>query len=256
MFSEVYSDTMKLSVEYGDRTLTNYLVDKLESIVENKDPSYVTISKAKAYDLWFNGKYSETIAICERAIFLLESAQQPEDTSLKHDYALALRDSKQPEQIEKALDIFLSGEDMNLVANNTNINRSLGGAFYGNIGRCLQFLGRLDEALDCLCKSFILIHDNDNDANKLINVGYASQWLSEVLRDNDLSNVSRYFYRLALDKWKISSPPLHNKLKNTPLHEDENEPIMEIEDWRVEKYCKDWVKERVKIDKTASNELQ
>jgi len=254
MFSRVYLDTTKSAVEYGDRAFVNYLLEKFESTVENKDPSYIIISEARAYDYWFNGKYSDAIEICEKTTFLLESAKQPENTSLKHNYALALRDSGDVHCMERSLDIFLSGEDLSIISNNTDIDASLGGAFYGNIGRCLQLLGRLDESLNCLCKSFITIYDGECP-DKLINIGFASQWLCEALKAHRSDNVAYYFYSLGLEKWDTSSPPLYNKLKNSGLFENngiEAQEIKDIEGWRIEKYCNNWVRGRVDVNATIS----
>nr|VFK51912.1 MAG: NB-ARC domain-containing protein [Candidatus Kentron sp. TC] len=244
MFEQVYLYTTESALEYGDKALSDYLINKLDPIFEKNDPLYVTVSRAKIANYWFNSEYSEAINIYEKTAFLLESAKQPENASLKHIYALALRDSG---EVEKALDIFLSGEDLDLVANDTDIDNSLGGEFYGNIGRCLQFLGRLDESLNCVCKSFICIYDSD-DSNRLINIGYASKWLFEVLKEDNSSDVACHFYRLALDKWEISSPPLRNQLKNTKLCDSNHKSIMEIEDWRIKKYCNEWVRKRIKVD--------
>lgn len=246
-FDRVYLNTIKTAIEYGSTKLIDYLLSKYESIVENKDPAYIKICEAKAYQAWFKGQHDIAIEICEKTAFLLRSANQPESNFLQHYHALALRDTGEPDNMNKALDIFAYGEELPKVIDNSTLDRERGGAFYGNIGRCFQFMGNLDEAINCLSKSLLLIYEGDN-CDRLINLGYAGLWLSEVLSKYGKIEAACYFYRFAIISWECASPPLYNKYVREEMFDLANPTVQSIvstENWRIESYCSDWVRKRV-----------
>ena len=255
-FDRVYSNTIKSSIEYGDDDLNALLLSKYESIIENKEPAYIRISEARAYYEWFNGNYDAAIEICEKATFLLKSAKQSENLSLILYHALSLRDSGVKANMKKSLDIFLHGEDYSKAVNKSVLDKSLGGAFYGNLGRCLQFMNKNNDSLNCLCKSFILIYDGET-GDRLLNLGYAGWWLSELLHTMGNIDAACYFYKYSIDAWESSSPSLYNKHTCDNKFDHKNSTIQSIlntDGWRVESYCNDWVREKLGIDKSNESE--
>ncbi|MGE4402895.1 MAG: SIR2 family protein [Desulfobulbus sp.] len=249
-FDKAYLNTTKTAIEYGTIKLADYLINKYQSIIGATEPSFIVIGEAKLYQAWFNNNYELANDIYENLAFLLESTNKTTDNYLKYEYALALRDSKIPGNMEKALGYFLKGNDIKTISNDSDINNSFSGQLYGNIGRCLYFMNDNHASLNCICKSFILIYDGDS-SDRLINLGYASYWISEILYDNAKIETSYYFYKHALDKWEKSSPPLFNKNKINSKY-DKYFPmvqnISQIVDWRVEQFCNRWVHEKIKSE--------
>lgn len=248
-FDHVFLNTIMSSTEYGDNGFSNYLLKKYEMTVDSKDPSFITLSTAQAQHLWFNKDYDKAINICEKANYLLKKAKQAENSRLNNYYALALRDSLEPDNLEKSLISIIGGHDLSKAIDNNSFNESLEGATYGNIGRCLQIMGKTDDALNCLSKSFILIFNGDA-GDRLLNLGYASAWLSEVLQKSGDIKTACYFHKLALDKWENTSRPLFNEYKQKSIFDESNttiQLIMSTEPWRVEKYCNEWVRKRINL---------
>lgn len=249
LFDTVYLNTILSSTEYGDIELSRYLLENYETTVDSKDSSFITLSSAQAQFLWFNKDYKKAIDICEKATYLLKVAKQPENARLKNYYALALRDSGDPENMRKSLDILLEGHDLPVISDNNSFDESLGGTVYGNVGRCLQLMSEFEKSLNCLSKSFMQIYSGDS-GDRLLNLGYASAWLSEVLILNDDVEVACYFHKMSLDKWENTSPPLfyEYKTKTKTIFNESSATIKSIistEPWRVEEYCHEWARKRV-----------
>src|SRR5205807_2562437 len=93
-----------------------------------------------------------------------------------HSLALARRDFG---MVDPALEYFLRGKKLPEVIAEKDGNTSLGGAFYGNVGRCLHLMGQIDPALSCYRKSACLLAESSRTL--LENEAYIRQWVGEVL---------------------------------------------------------------------------
>jgi len=249
-FSSVLQDVVKAAIEFDDLDFANYLIKKIESIIEYKENDYIQLCSLKGYFHWFTQDYKKATKIYEEAEYLLTSGSQPDKYNVKHNLALSLRDSRKPENIKQALKIFLQNEELDSVSDLKTIDENLGGPFYGNIGRCLQFNSEFEKALNCLYKSFILIFIGE-DKNRLLNIGYASEWISEVLLETNDIEPSLYFLKYATELWKNYSPPLANRCKRKLLNEKSTSTInsiLSLEFWQIEKYCKNWIKKNSDVN--------
>ena len=74
--------------------------------------------------------------------------------------SLALRDSG---QIDPALQQLLRGRKLDEVIDPDELTDDLGGAYYGNIGRCLHLMGQIDPAIICYRKSAILLQSQGSE---------------------------------------------------------------------------------------------
>ena len=79
--------------------------------------------------------------------------------------------------------------------------------FYGNIGRCLFLMGRLDEALICYVKSAQLLEESQNHEDLFLNKGYIRSWIAELLARQEEFYLAAASYRAAMYIWDDSSPP-------------------------------------------------
>jgi len=248
-FESLFNSTTKSSIEYGDTELSNYLIEEISKTYEKKEPSYINTCSLKAYQMWFQGDFKSAIDILEEAEYLLANSKQDDKHGIKHHLGLAYRDTKDPVKINKALSIFLLSEQVSELSHPAQFNKDLSGQLYGNVGRCLQHLNEIEQAVICLCKSFHLI-DSCHDADRILNLGYASLWINEVLYENKQYEAAAYFLRFTLCNWDKTSPGMANKLKNENSALDLNSTtkyILSLDEWRIEKYCKNFVESSLTI---------
>ena len=64
-------------------------------------------------------------------------------------------------------------EELETILDRNELNSDFSGAYYGNIGKCLEFLNRKNDALYCYIISLKLLYKEDV-TNTIINRGYAS----------------------------------------------------------------------------------
>ena len=157
---------------------------------------------------------------------------------IAHFLALAQRDSGRPED---ALPEFLRGRRIEDVIDPDELDETRGGAHYGNIGRCLQFMGQLDQALVCYQKSAILI-EKTVQQNHVYNQGFIRKWLGEVLAARGQSTLGGVFLRAAYLKWKETSPPRANEVMSMYREvEARCSTLSEIGDQEAESTCLNWI---------------
>jgi tetratricopeptide (TPR) repeat protein len=97
------------------------------------------------------------------------------------------------------------------VLNGVKLEKDRGGQYYGNIGRCLQFQGRVDDALIVFRKSAILLETQDGEMGKL-NRGYIRFWLGEVLAVRGSRELAKVFLTAAYYQWQRFAPPRAKKV--------------------------------------------
>lgn len=240
------NDTSSAAAQYGEMAISELCIDKFLVFVNGKDEKYIQLCRMQAFYLWSKKEYTKAINICEEAIYLIERTNQPDKHQIKHTYALSLRDSGIPENIDKALKYFTQSITLELAIDKSEkVTEKFNAAIYGNTGRCLALAGNHEDALTCYYKSFYRA-THENHENRLINLGHASKWISESLAATGENIASCYFLKFALNSWKSTSPYYYGEtVSSEPYKEiigtfDEN-GINDKEDWRVEKYCIDWI---------------
>lgn len=116
---------------------------------------------------------------------------------LEHNLALANRDAGHP---ELALDTFLQGRALTDVLDPDELDESRGGAHYGNIGRCLHFMGQIDSALVCYQKSALLLEKYEVEG--ILKQGFIRRWIGELLIAKGQYTLGAYFLEAARLRWK------------------------------------------------------
>lgn len=248
-FEPLVQNVIQSAVEYGDDKFVDFLIEKLDSLIESKESEYIRLCYVKSYVGWFRGEYDGAIKICEEAIYLIERAGQSDSFGVGHNKALAYRDSGKEEGVERALNFFIKGNSLEDLVDENNIPDDGNGTMYGNAGRCLALKGEYDFAIICYSKSFYYIFIGD-DSKKLLNLGYAASWMSELIGKAGDTEVASYFYKFALDCWERSSPIMRNKgFKNDAalLSSITCRSILSQEAWRIEKFCTEWVARKISV---------
>ncbi|MEO6852247.1 MAG: hypothetical protein ABI203_02675 [Mucilaginibacter sp.] len=239
-FHDLFHSYIHALTEFGKFNDASNFLSKYLKHIPGKSINYIAYCKTMAYLYWFQDEFEKAISYAEEGEALKKISGVDTNIEISHNLALALRDTRTAENIEKALVIFRLGESIEEIVNASIVKDDLGGTFYGNIGRCLQFNGQIEKAQVCFKKSLILLKKHPFSYST-INLGYAYLWLGEISISRMLVEDAVYFYSLAKFYWSKTSPikasnlekSIHQLLKSNPsFNYIESLPV-----WDLEKYC-------------------
>lgn len=191
-----FSEFITALTEFGKFENADFFLKKYEKLITNKGNHYIRFCKAKGHFLWFQGKFEEAIELTQQGVNLEENSETKSGLDLKHPLALSLRDTRNSDQINRALLIFLEGYSIDDILVH---DLKLSGEIYGNIGRCLQFLEEIDKAIICYKKSLKYLSDP-------MNKGYAYLWYAECMIIKNNQDSAILFLIFAKNVWKKYSP--------------------------------------------------
>lgn len=200
--------------ELGRYSEADCYLDRLDMCVRGGGVSVVNLCNARAYRYWHAEEFKSAIVHAQRGVGLKLGSGADIDVDVEFRLALALRDTRDVDLIQKALEIFLQGESLERIISPTSEDeKRLEGKrmpFFGNVGRCLQFLGRNEEAMICIRKALQI--GSKDDHTTLNNRAYAYWWIGEILESNGDEAVAAHFYRYAEIRWSKTSPPKARKM--------------------------------------------
>ncbi len=245
-FETQFETLTQVMTQCGKFNDCELFLEKYSKFINGKSSKYLSYCSGKCYLYWYQEKFNEAIEIGEYGVFLINNSGISDNYSLRHNLALSRRDSKIDKNIKEALLYFLKGENVENIINNVNVD--LGGHFYGNIGKCLEFLNDKVNALTCYYISFSILCDEDNNNSKL-NLGYAASWIYSILKDTKNKLDSLYFLKQSINSWEHSSPPRAEKMKKEWKHfifdKQSKQEIEKIPDWKIADYCKEKSKNNI-----------
>lgn len=225
--------------DLGEHEEADALLNQYELTVPERDSRYIRYCGMRCQSFWARGEYSEAVRWGELGSRLQESSSVDTNNDVRAQLALALRDAGEP---ESALPIFLKGRTLPEIVDPDELDESLGqlgGAYYGNIGRCLHFMGNIDDALVCYQKSALLIEKEPTREN-VMDQGFVRLWIGELLVAKGEFGLADVFLRGAQSKWKHAAPPraararlllqeiaprLPSRLVTSPVADREVEPL-------------------------------
>ncbi|GEC78301.1 SIR2 family protein [Flavobacterium aquatile] len=223
-------------------------LDKYSTLIAGKSSYYLSYCSEKTYTLWYQKDFENAIQIGEEGVFLLDESGVADNYSLKHNLALAHRDSKDIININKALNYFLHNENLETLLLNKDLNTDLGGSYYGNVGRCLEYLNRNEEALECYYISLKLLLLEDY-INSVLNIGYACMWIGNLLTKENKNKDALYFLKFAQNSWKKTSVPLAKEVdvlwSNVIADKETKEYINKLSEWKIKNYCSSFINDKL-----------
>lgn len=244
-FDSQFANLTSLLTNFGKYSECEELLNQYSDLISGKSSQYLTYCSEKCYLFWHQERFNEAIEIGEYGLFLLNESGVADYSALKHNLALSHRDSKIEKHIKDALTYFLKGEDIKTVVD--NINKDLGGHFYGNIGKCLELLNDRTNALTCYYISISILFGDDSNFSKL-NIGYAASWIFNILKTSEEKLNSLYFLKLSIDSWENSSPPralaMKKEWKKIAIDEQKKTDVSKIPDWKTTSICREISKQR------------
>jgi tetratricopeptide (TPR) repeat protein len=237
-FEDVFSHFIRNLSYLGEYEEVDDLLGKYEAIVQSKDSRYIAFCEMKCFSKWVRGDYASAVEWGTMGQSLKESSGVDTTYNVENTLALANRDAGNP---EIALPVFLGGRPLSEVIDPEEPDDGRNGAYYGNIGRCLHFLGQIDSALICYQKSAFRIEQKTNSEH-VLNQGFIRAWIGELLLTREQFKLAAIFLRAAYLKWLDVSPPRANSILR--MFEQAKSRIKnpsELDDTRVEKICIDWI---------------
>jgi len=247
-FLDFFGSAISAITEYGDSNASKKYIEKLEKITTSKNSEYIFILSARTHLHWYNGQFESAIKHGEEADYLISQIGEQDKWNARHRLNLAYRDSKDIRHLEKSLDFFLNGYPIEDITSNNSLNYELSYSLYGNVGRCLYFSKKYDEALNCYVKSLKLI-GKGLYSDVYLNKGYGFSWIGDTLLELGNDDFI-YFYLNAYENWTKCAPPLANKIQQKIEDLPKTAKFQSIKSlaaWQIEKHCEDWCKNRTPI---------
>ena len=239
-FDAVVSRCLKAMVELGHSEI-NDLLARYERGIPGKSAQFILLCDLQCYAAWYIGEFDAAVQWGERGAKLKEESSVDSSFSTDHNLALAKRDAG---RLAEALESFLDGESLEVVVSLERRSEDRAAHFYGNIGRCLYLMKRLDEALVCYTRSAQLLEAGRDHVDRL-NRGYIRHWLAEVLVEQGQLDVAAAAYRAAVCAWKDCSPPRAGKaeeaLEALVAEHTELRAYLGQADWRAEGAFVEWL---------------
>jgi tetratricopeptide (TPR) repeat protein len=152
--------------------------------------------------------------------------------------ALALRDGG---EVDESLAAFLGVESLDAVIDPEELDENKGGAYYGNIGRCLHLMGQIDPAIICYRKSAILI-EKDPSQEHVVNQGFARKWIGELLLLKGEKCDAKLFLDAARRKWEqVSFHSVEELDRFIDGKGDDFAACPAVPQTDLERYCLAWI---------------
>lgn len=237
-FEDVFEAHLEILSHLGEYSEVDSLLEKYERTVVEKDARYIHYCGMKCHAKWARGEFSEAVEWGERGRQLKDRSGVDTKFEVAHTLALAKRDAGEP---ESALPTFLEGRELHEVTNPDELDEDRGGDHYGNVGRCLHFMGRIDEALVCYQKSALLI-ERDPKREHALNQGYIRTWIGELFVARQQFGLAEVFLRAANLKWSQASPPKAARAMLLARQVRARIPNVNTpDDSKVERICREWI---------------
>jgi tetratricopeptide (TPR) repeat protein len=241
-FDDVFNAHVETLGYLGEFAEVDKLLENYELTVAEKDTRYILYCDMKCSSKWNRGEFAEAVKWGEKGQKFKMSSHVDTGYEVEHSLALARRDAGQP---ELALPVFLSGRSLSEVIDPDELDESRGGAHYGNIGRCLHFMGQVDSALVCYQKSALLTEKTSGE-QRVLNQGFIRRWIGELMVARGQFRLAAIFFEASRLKWEQVSPPraaqiiaMQRQLKDQlpqslDISEDDKERI--FRDWILGRY--------------------
>ena len=242
-FDTVFEQSVKQMIELGHANI-NECLTLYGDAIPGKSAQYILLCDLHCYGEWYAGNYEVAIHWGEEGHRLKEDTSVDTVFSTRHNLALAHRDGG---HVVEAMEMFLDGEELSEVTRPGKRVEDQGAEFYGNIGRCLYYQERIDEAYNCYVKSAQLLQ-TARENQDYMNRGYIRWWIGQLLRIKGERKLAAASLRAAICIWDEVSPPrclaVNEELKALVDEDEELSVYMEEDDWRVEGIFSNWLDEQ------------
>ena len=239
-FDWVFERCLIHMIQMGHHEVVGML-RRYEDAISHKSAQFILLCDLRCCSHWYVGEYDEAIRWGEEGERLQERTTVDTSFSTRHNLALARRDRG---SVEEAMESFLQGEALENVTEPGVLIEGRHASFYGNIGRCLFFGGRVEEALPCYVKSAQLLEEERGHGARL-NKGYIRFWIGELLVEMERLELAAASYRAAVCMWGEVSPPRADKaakkLEELVDGRSDLERFRDAQEWAIEGMFGRWL---------------
>lgn len=187
--------------QLGEHQAADVMLARYEATIPQKTARYINFCDIRAFSFWTRGEFEPAIEWAGKGVTLKNESNVDTAFDCEHNLALALRDAGQP---EVALATFLQGRELSAILNLED-DADANGTVFGNVGRCLHLMGRLQEALICYKRSMILL-ERDSSSFSRSNRAYARLWIGQVFAEIGDAGKAEAFLMDAITVLGKSSP--------------------------------------------------
>ena len=239
-FDTIFKKCLDHMIQLGHDTSENFL-KRYEAAIPGKSSQFILLCDLRCYAAWYAGQFESAIQWGEQGNQLREKTAVDTAFSTRHNLALSLRDGG---RVPEAIESFLDGESLEVVLTPGERIQGKRAPFYGNIGRCLYFTNRLDDALICYIKSAQLLEEGRDHSDRL-NKGYIRFWIAELLVQREELDLAAAVCRASVCMWSDTSPPRSvqaaDTLERLVTDHPELRSYVDEVDWRVEGIYTNWL---------------
>jgi tetratricopeptide (TPR) repeat protein len=236
-FDHVFQAHVSLLSYLGEFNEVDSLLSKFSLTVPGRDSRFIFYCHMRCYAYWVKRDFSQAVEWGKRGYDLKIESAVDSNEGIEHIQALALRDGGNPDE---ALETFLAGRTLEAVTDADEFEEERGGAYYGNIGRCLHFMGDLEGALTCYQKSAIII-EKDRVHEHTLNQGFVRLWVGEVFIGKKNMKIGLEFLEAARRKWEQVNPLEALRIAGLQEQIEGFSDILRERSNRVESRFRDWI---------------
>ncbi|MDP2307439.1 MAG: SIR2 family protein [Pseudomonadota bacterium] len=243
VFASAFSATITKLSELGAHREVDEYLEHFDTCIAARSPIYIAYCSLRCYALWCRRDFRGAVEWGRRGYELKRSTGVDTRYDSSHNLALALRDGGDP---TAALELFLNGIELRQVIAN-KVRDEHRGEFYGNVGRCLWFMSRPQDALVCYRKSLATL-EWERSTMRLLNRGYGHLWIGEALEAVGDAELAYCFFREALQIWEPVAPPLAQMVLERVRALEESgilaQPVLDtLDSIEVSRRCALWLRQ-------------
>jgi len=187
--------------QLGDAESADSLMTRYEGTIPQKTARYIKFCDVRAFSFWLRGDFSSAIEWATKGVTLKSETNVDTEFDCHHTLALAQRDIGLP---AVAVEHFRKGIEISDIVAGA-VDGSVGGPTYGNVGRCLQLMNRMDEALVCYRRSMIIL-EKDSSSQSKSNRAYARRWVGQIYAHLQDATKAEAFWMDAIRLLGMSAP--------------------------------------------------
>jgi plasmid stabilization system protein ParE/tetratricopeptide (TPR) repeat protein len=239
LFELVFRSHTQILSYLGEVGEVDRLLDQYERTVPSRNARYINYCELRAFSLWVRNDFGGALEWATIGQKLVQSSDvDTRSRALIADtLALAQRDAGQPEM---ALPYFLGGRPLGEVVDPEELDEQRGEPHYGNVGRCLHFMGQIDSALVCYQKSALII-ERSPVGKPVMNQACIRTWIGELLIGRGEYGVASMFLKAAVRRWEHVAPPKAEGVSSLLRQIDGRSGATAATFERAEKICLDWI---------------
>lgn len=235
---DLVHDLTSVLAQLGRFEEAELYIGRFEQTCAGATARSVLVCQMRTYLNWTRGNLGLAKEWGRRGVEIKTTGNLDTRYDCGHELALAQRDSG---EVDSALEFFRHGVELVDIVHPDRIDESHGGAFYGNVGRCLFFIGDESGAEVCLVKAAALL-EKGTDQLMLLNQGWAAEWLGELF-ERSKPDLAYICFRRSELKWRTISPFRAERVAQSALRVAGalREDPTNLQDWEIDRRFLDWL---------------